>query len=74
VSAGRENQRGREQIGACPELRTSRKSLPRQLARRRNGLESLANGDRFSVACARDGVELCGCANEGGESEWGSGS
>jgi hypothetical protein len=82
VSAGRGNQGGRGEIGACPELRTSRQSSPWQRAQQGSDFDGKrawdSSGQRRLLPGGRAtrGVEmrLCRCANEGGgKSEWGSG-
>jgi hypothetical protein len=84
VSAGRGNQGGRGEIGACPELRTSRQSSPWQRAWRGSDVDGeTGSGRRRATATplwrARSVGEVekrfCRCANEGGRGRaglWGS--
>jgi hypothetical protein len=76
VSAGRGNQGGRGEIGACPGLRTSRRSSPWQRARRGSDVDGeMGSGQRRVTAAAlwraRSVGEVekgvCRCANEGGK-------
>jgi hypothetical protein len=83
VSADRGNQGGRGEIGACPELRTSRQSSPWQRARWGSDVDGeTGSGQRRATAAplwrARSVGEVekrfCRCANEGGRGERGSGA
>jgi hypothetical protein len=84
VSAGRGNQGGRGEIGACPELRTSRRSSPWQRARWGSDVDGETGSGRRRVTAAalwraRSVGEVekgfCRCANEGwGKGERGSGA
>jgi hypothetical protein len=78
VSAGRGNQGGRGEIGACPELRTSRQSSPWQRARRGSDVD----GETGSAWRRRSGVRAAwgrlkrgsaGAQMREGEGERGSG-
>jgi hypothetical protein len=65
VSAGRENQGGRGEIGACPELRTSRPSSPWPRARRGSDVDGETGSGRWLLS----GVQM-----REGEGERGSGA
>jgi hypothetical protein len=52
VSAGRGNQGGRGEIGACPELRTSRQSSPWQRARRGSDVDGETGSGRQRAMAA----------------------
>jgi hypothetical protein len=57
VSVGREKQRGRERTEGCPGSRVTRRSSPRQLARRwLDGYHRTGGGPRRAT------TELPGCA------------